>query len=72
MELSNYTVYRFYQSGSRPRIRRKGFTLRQAQEHCSDPETSSRTATKACNGNPEAIERWNKKQKHWFEGYSDK
>jgi len=56
-----YTIYRFYADGRNRRLMRKGLTLRQAQEHCSDPETSSKTATKKRGGcNCE-----------WFDGYTE-
>ena len=41
-----------------------GLTLEQAQEHCSDPETSSRTCTKHHN------RRRTKRLGAWFEGYT--
>lgn len=66
-----YSIYRFYED-NRPRRRlRKGLTLKQAQEHCNDPETSSRTAKQACNGNEKAIQRWHEAKKHWFDGYEE-
>jgi len=69
MEL--YNVVRFYQDGRRARVQRRGLTLKQAQEWCNDPETSSHTARKpaGCDGNENQINRWTEKQKHWFDGY---
>ena len=66
-----YKIIRFYQDDRRTRVMRKNLTLAQAQAHCDDPEASSKTASKACNGNPQAIERWHDKQKHWFDGYTE-
>ena len=41
-----YAIVRHYKdAGIRRRIIRTGVTIRQAREHCSDPETSSATAT---------------------------
>lgn len=39
-------------------------TLEEAQAHCRDPETSSRTCTKA------AGVRRTRKLGHWFDGYT--
>jgi hypothetical protein len=61
MEL-RYKIVRFY-FNSRPRTLHRGLTLEQAQKHCSDPETSSRTAVL-----PLAKAR-TKKVGEWFEGY---
>lgn len=65
-----YHVVRFAQSGNR-RIVKRNLTLKEAQEICNDPETSSSTARKpqGCEGDEAMIERWNEKQKHWFYGY---
>src|SRR5262249_1984409 len=41
-----YKVVRMYQDrDKRSRTMKRGLTLQQAQAHCQDPETSSRTAT---------------------------
>lgn len=43
-----YRIVRAYQGRDRKaRTIRRGLTLFEAQEHCSDPETSSRTATRS-------------------------
>lgn len=34
-----YKIVRFYRNGRNPKVMRKGLTLREAQEHCSDPKT---------------------------------
>ena len=60
----SYNVYRRYSrtSGTK-RLILEGVTLEEAQEHCRDPETSSRTCTSAiskkrtCELGP------------WFDGY---
>ena len=43
----------------------RGLTLEQAQAHCSDPESSSSTAT-----SPEAVAR-TAQHGPWFDGYDD-
>jgi len=41
---TRYNIYRLYSDINKPRkLKRKGLTLKEAQEHCNDPETSSRT-----------------------------
>lgn len=42
-----YKIVRLYASGRRPQILKKGLTLEEAQAHCRNPETSSKTATTA-------------------------
>lgn len=43
-----YRIVRFYESAPiRRRTLAKGLTFEQAKAHCSDPETSSSTCTKA-------------------------
>jgi hypothetical protein len=59
-----YHIIRFYESAN---IRRRtiaiGLTLEQAKAHCSDPETSSSTCTKA------AGKARTKRLGRWFDGY---
>lgn len=55
-----YTITRMYFNGERELIK-SGVTLEEAQEHCSDPETSSSTAS-----NPVLDARG-----HWFDGYDE-
>lgn len=57
-----YSVVRFYQHGGR-RVLITGLTLEEAQAHCQDPETSSRTCTKSAR---KAI---TKRNGPWFDGY---
>jgi hypothetical protein len=66
-----YSIYRFYQDDRRPRRMAKDLTLKKAQEWCNDPETSSRTASTACHDNDKLIAKWNDKQKHWFDGFTE-
>ena len=61
MEL-RYKIIRFYAKGG-ARTLHRGLTLEQAQKHCSDPETSSRTAVLSLAKARTA------KVGDWFEGY---
>ena len=63
--MTTYKIIRFYQGDTNSRTVLSGLTLEEAQEHCSDPETSSKTATKK-----QAIQR-TKRQGPWFEGYKE-
>lgn len=59
-----YRIVRFYESANiRRRIIDTGLTLEQAKAHCSDPETSSSTCTKA------AGKARTKRLGRWFDGY---
>lgn len=57
-----YKIVRMYAKGGRRTIE-TGLTLEQAQAHCQDPETSSRTCTKAANV------RRTREKGPWFDGY---
>jgi hypothetical protein len=57
-----YKIVRMFQRGGRRTIK-TGLTLDQAQAHCRDPETSSRTATSY-----NARER-TERLGPWFDGY---
>lgn len=58
-----YKIVRSYFRGGKRTIE-TGLTLEQAQEHCRNPETSSRTATSS-----RARERTRRKGP-WFDGYT--
>jgi hypothetical protein len=60
--MDTYKIVRMYFRGSRRTIK-IGLTLQEAQEHCKNPETSSKTATSAA-----AIRRTRAKGA-WFDGY---
>ena len=61
-----YRIVRFYESANiRRRIIDTGLTLEQAKAHCSDPETSSSTCTKA------AGKARTKRLGRWFDGYEE-
>jgi len=62
--MDTYKVIRFYQNVNKSRRTiARGLTLEEAQEHCSDPETSSRTCTTA------AGKRRTAQHGPWFDGY---
>ena len=62
-----YRIVRFYfNSGRYPRRTvRSGLTLEEAQAHCRDPETSSRTATAP------RLRRLTRDRGPWFDGYEE-
>jgi hypothetical protein len=60
-----YCIVRFYQQGHPRQIIAEGLTLEEAQEHCNDPETSSRTCTSA-EGLAHTAE-----YGAWFDGYTE-
>lgn len=59
-----YRIVRFYQRGGR-RVVKSGLTLKEARARCSDPETSSSTATGT------AARRRTRLRGPWFEGYEE-
>ena len=59
-----YIIRRLYFNGG-SRIIRRGLTLEQAQEHCSDPETSSSTCQTA------RARRITRRMGKWFDSYSE-
>lgn len=64
-----YNLVRFYfshPSGIRRRRIRQRVTLTEAQNYCSDPETSSSTATSA------AARRRTRRVGAWFDGYESR
>ena len=69
--METYKITRLYQNNRKPRTIRAGLTLKQAQEHCQDPETSSMTSSKCCENDPVKIEKWHEKNMHWFDSYTN-
>ena len=65
--MTTYCIVRsYFEDGVRNNRRRRikeGLTLEEAQEHCSDPETSSRTCTQDA-----GIEH-TEKYGAWFDGF---
>ena len=60
----SYKIVRYYFDATRRTIK-TGLTLEEAQAHCQDPETSSRTCTKA------AGRRRTRLYGEWFDGYTE-
>jgi hypothetical protein len=58
----SYKVIRFFFNGDR-KVIKTGLTLEEAKEHCNDPETSSKTCTKAAGRNRTLA------KGEWFDGY---
>jgi hypothetical protein len=59
--MNTYKIIRFHMEGPRE-IMSRGLTLEEAQEHCSDPETSSSTCSDATAA---------KHPGTWFDGYEE-
>lgn len=62
--MKTYKIVRHHFRG-KPYTIKRGLTLEQAQAHCEDPETSSRTCTK-----PNGL-RLNRRHGQWFDGYTE-
>jgi len=62
--MGTYKIIRFYRDSYGKRTIETGLTLKQAQAHCNNPETSSRTCT-SIEGKRRA-----KKFGAWFDGYT--
>lgn len=61
-----YRTIRFYKDAAiRRRTIARGLTLEEAQAHCSDPETSSSTAT------GKAARARTRRVGAWFDGYEE-
>lgn len=64
--MPTYEIVRFYQrSDLGAEVLQTGLTLEEAQEHCNDPETSSRTATS------DEAEARTAEFGAWFDGYRE-
>lgn len=63
--MTTYYIVRMYKDDHPSRIIKEGLTLEEAQEHCRDPETSSRT----CKGKAELLH--TEQYGMWFEGYEE-
>jgi len=60
--MTTYKIKRFFKGDFPAEILDRGLTLEQAQAHCNDPESSSKTAV----GSNAAI---TKERGEWFDGY---
>lgn len=67
-----YEVVRFRENGTQ-RVQKRNLTLKQAQDWCNDPETSSMTASspRGCHGSQKLIDKWHEQNKHWFDGFRE-
>ena len=64
--MSTYRIVRMFRNAYIPsRVVKRGLTLQEAQAHCRDPETSSRTATNA------DAQRLTRAAGAWFDGYEE-
>jgi len=64
--MTTYKIIRFYANDTHEsQVIRRGLSLEQAQEHCQDPETSSRTAKSREAKQRTAI------YGPWFDGYTE-
>jgi hypothetical protein len=61
---TRYKIIRHYFNHNK-RIVQRGLTLEEAQAHCKDPESSSRTATSA------QARRRTRNKGPWFDGYTE-
>jgi len=68
-----YGIYLNKQKGGKPKLLQLVDTIEEAQAICSDPETSSMTASKpkGCASSDTLIAKWHEAQKHWFYGFSE-
>jgi hypothetical protein len=60
-----YAIKRFYFNHHGARTIKTGLTLKEAQAHCSNPETSSSTCTSA------SAKRITRRNGEWFDGYTE-
>lgn len=58
-----YSVIRYHKNDGARKVMQTGLTLAEAQEHCNDPESSSRTATTS------EAEHYTDHHGPWFDGY---
>ncbi len=64
--MQTYKIVRMYfEAGTGERVIARGLTLEQAQAHCSNPETSSRTATSA------KAKARTRRLGPWFDGFEE-
>lgn len=60
-----YKITRFYfEPNIKAKTIKRGLTLKEAQKHCRDPETSSKTCKKPTNKRRTAL------YGDWFDGYT--
>lgn len=62
----SYRIVRHFFRSNRKVTVARGLTLEEAQAHCKDPESSSRTCTKKAG--KDRTRKWGP----WFDGYTDR
>lgn len=60
-----YKIVRYFYNGARKRTIKTGLSLDEAQAHCANPETSSKTATTA------KARAYTRQRGPWFDGYTE-
>ena len=65
VEKSMMKIVRNFLGDKKSQVIKRGLTLKEAQEHCRNPETSSRTCT------TEEAKAITEKYGPWFDGYTD-
>lgn len=63
--MSTYRIVRMYKGDDPHRIIKTGLTLKEAQAHCKDPETSSSTCAELNNMDH------TREHGDWFDGYEE-
>ena len=64
--MSTYRIVRMFQSPDHPtQVVKRGLTLREAREHCNDPETSSSTCEE------EEGKEYTRRHGAWFDAYEE-
>ena len=63
--MSTYRIVRLHKDRPERHVLLRGLTLEEAQEHCSDPETSSST----CEG--ETGKAYTERHGAWFDAYEE-
>jgi hypothetical protein len=58
-----YKILRFYKCSGRRRVIKRGLSLEEAQAHCRNPQTSSRTA--------KGLDAYTRRVGPWFDGYEE-
>lgn len=61
LKMARYKIIRFYRDKMSKRVIERGLTLEQAQAHCQDPQSSSRTA--------KGLDAYTRRVGAWFDGY---
>ena len=63
--MSTYRIVRLHKDNNRRPVLLEGLTLEEAQEHCSDPETSASTCEE------EEAKEYTERHGAWFDAYEE-